>query len=47
MLPTSLLQHFSSVEEVTSMVVHVASREAPATNGAALRVDCGAANTVV
>jgi len=35
--PASLLQRFSIVEEVASMVVHVVSREVPATNGAAPR----------
>jgi hypothetical protein len=45
--PTALLQRFSIVEEVASMVVHVASREVPATNGAAPRVDCRTVNTVV
>src|ERR1700737_4546232 len=36
--PTSLLQRFARVEEVANMVVYVASQEASATNGAALRV---------
>ena len=35
--PTSLLQRFASVEEIANMVVYVASKEASATNGAALR----------
>jgi NAD(P)-dependent dehydrogenase (short-subunit alcohol dehydrogenase family) len=39
--PSSLLQRFATVEEVANMVVYVASREASATNGAALRVDGG------
>ena len=35
--PTSLLQRFASVEEIANMVIYVASKEASATNGAALR----------
>src|SRR3569623_1003980 len=34
--PSSLIQRFASVEEIANMVVYVASREASATNGAAL-----------
>ena len=45
--PTSLLQRFTSVEEIANMVVYVASREASATNGAALRADGGTVNTIV
>jgi NAD(P)-dependent dehydrogenase (short-subunit alcohol dehydrogenase family) len=44
--PTSLLQRFASVEEVANMVVYVASKEASATNGAALRVDGGVVNFI-
>jgi len=44
--PTSLLQRFASVEEVANMVVYVASKEASATNGAALRVDGGIVRTI-
>jgi NAD(P)-dependent dehydrogenase (short-subunit alcohol dehydrogenase family) len=39
--PTSLLQRFASVEEVANMVVYVASKQASATNGAALRAEGG------
>ena len=39
--PSSLLQRFATVTEVANMVVYVASLEASATNGAALRVDGG------
>ena len=39
--PTSLLQRFASVEEIANMVVYVASKEASATNGAALRAEGG------
>lgn len=44
--PTSLLQRFASVEEVANMVVYVASKEASATNGAALRVDGGVVRSI-
>jgi NAD(P)-dependent dehydrogenase (short-subunit alcohol dehydrogenase family) len=44
--PTSLLQRFASVDEVANMVVYVASKEASATNGAALRVDGGIVNFI-
>jgi NAD(P)-dependent dehydrogenase (short-subunit alcohol dehydrogenase family) len=44
--PTSLLQRFASVEEVANMVVYVASKEASATNGAALRVDGGVVRAI-
>ena len=45
--PTSLLQRFATVEEVANMVVYICSREASATNGAALRVDGGVVRTIV
>jgi NAD(P)-dependent dehydrogenase (short-subunit alcohol dehydrogenase family) len=44
--PTSLLQRFASVEEVANMVVYVASKEASATNGAALRAEGGVVQTI-
>jgi NAD(P)-dependent dehydrogenase (short-subunit alcohol dehydrogenase family) len=44
--PTSLLQRFASVEEVANMVVYVSSKEASATNGAALRVEGGIVQTI-
>jgi NAD(P)-dependent dehydrogenase (short-subunit alcohol dehydrogenase family) len=44
--PTSLLKRFATVEEVANMVVYVCSREASATNGAALRVDGGVVRTI-
>jgi NAD(P)-dependent dehydrogenase (short-subunit alcohol dehydrogenase family) len=44
--PTSLLQRFASVEEIANMVVYVASKEASATNGAALRAEGGIIQTV-
>jgi NAD(P)-dependent dehydrogenase (short-subunit alcohol dehydrogenase family) len=44
--PTSLLQRFASVEEIANMVVYIASKEASATNGAALRVEGGIVQTI-
>jgi NAD(P)-dependent dehydrogenase (short-subunit alcohol dehydrogenase family) len=44
--PTSLLQRFASVEEIANMVVYVASKQASATNGAALRAEGGIVQTV-
>jgi NAD(P)-dependent dehydrogenase (short-subunit alcohol dehydrogenase family) len=44
--PTSLIQRFASVEEVANMVLYAASKEASATNGAALRVDGGVVNSI-
>ena len=44
--PTSLLERFASVEEVANMVVYAASKEASATNGAALRVDGGVVRSI-
>ena len=39
--PTSLLRRLASTEEVANMVVYTCSKEAYATNGAALRVEGG------
>jgi NAD(P)-dependent dehydrogenase (short-subunit alcohol dehydrogenase family) len=44
--PTSLLQRFASVEEIANMVVYIASKEASATNGAALRAEGGIVQTI-
>ncbi len=44
--PTSLLQRFASVEEIANMVIYVSSKEASATNGAALRAEGGIIQTV-
>ena len=44
--PSSLIHRFASVEEVANMVVYVCSKEASATNGAALRVDGGVVHSV-
>jgi len=44
--PTSLLQRFASVEEIANMVLYVASKEASATNGAALRAEGGIINSI-
>ncbi|HMN37909.1 MAG TPA: SDR family oxidoreductase [Hyphomicrobium sp.] len=45
--PSSLIQRFATVDEVANMVVYVCSREASATNGAALRVDGGVVRSIV
>jgi len=44
--PTSLLQRFATVDEITNMAVYVASKESSATNGAALRAEGGIVQTV-
>jgi NAD(P)-dependent dehydrogenase (short-subunit alcohol dehydrogenase family) len=44
--PTSLLQRFASVDEIANMVVYVASPQASATNGAALRAEGGIVQTI-
>jgi NAD(P)-dependent dehydrogenase (short-subunit alcohol dehydrogenase family) len=41
MRPTTLINRFSTTEEVANMVVYVCSEQASATSGAALRVDGG------
>lgn len=45
--PTSLLQRFSSPEEVANMVVYLCSPQASATTGAALRVDGGVVRSIL
>lgn len=45
--PSSLIQRFATVDEVANMVVYVCSKEASATNGAALRVDGGVLRSMV
>ena len=44
--PTSLLQRFATVDEIANMVVYVASPQASATNGAALRAEGGIVQTI-
>lgn len=44
--PSSLIQRFASVDEIANMVVYVASKQASATNGAALRAEGGIVNTI-
>ena len=44
--PTSLLQRFASPDEIANIVVYVASKEASATNGAALRAEGGIVNSI-
>ena len=45
--PSSIIQRAASVEEVANMVVYVASPQASATTGAALRVDGGVIDTLM
>jgi NAD(P)-dependent dehydrogenase (short-subunit alcohol dehydrogenase family) len=44
--PASLLQRFASVDEIANMVVYAASKQASATNGAALRAEGGILDTI-
>jgi NAD(P)-dependent dehydrogenase (short-subunit alcohol dehydrogenase family) len=44
--PGSLLQRFASTDEIANMVVYVSSKEASATNGAALRAEGGIVDTI-
>ena len=44
--PTSLLGRLATPEEVANMVVYVASPQASATSGAALRVDGGVVRAI-
>jgi NAD(P)-dependent dehydrogenase (short-subunit alcohol dehydrogenase family) len=43
---SSIIQRMASVEEVANMVVYVASQQASATTGAALRVDGGVVDSI-
>ncbi|MCF5090687.1 MULTISPECIES: SDR family NAD(P)-dependent oxidoreductase [Stenotrophomonas] len=45
--PASLIQRAATVEEVANMVVYLASPQASATSGAALRVDGGVVDDIV
>ncbi len=45
--PSSILRRAASVEEVANMIVYVASPQASATTGAALRVDGGVIDTLM
>jgi NAD(P)-dependent dehydrogenase (short-subunit alcohol dehydrogenase family) len=44
--PRSIIQRMATVDEVANMVVYVASPQASATTGAALRVDGGVVDTI-
>ncbi len=44
--PSSIIRRAASVAEVANMVVYVASKQASATTGAALRVDGGVVDTI-
>ncbi|MDX7952013.1 SDR family oxidoreductase [Lichenihabitans sp. Uapishka_5] len=45
--PTSIIRRAATVEEVANMIVYVASPQASATTGAALRVDGGVVDTLM
>ncbi|MCV9947503.1 SDR family NAD(P)-dependent oxidoreductase [Rhizobium sp. BT-175] len=45
--PTSIIERPATVEEVANMVVYVASPQASATTGAALRVDGGVVDSII
>jgi NAD(P)-dependent dehydrogenase (short-subunit alcohol dehydrogenase family) len=45
--PTSLLQRFTTTDEVANMVVYICSEQASGTTGAALRVDGGVLRQIV
>jgi len=45
--PSSLLRRFINVEEVAAMVTYIASEQASATNGSALRVDGGVVRAIL
>jgi NAD(P)-dependent dehydrogenase (short-subunit alcohol dehydrogenase family) len=47
MRPSSIIQRAASVEEVANLVVYIASPQASATTGAALRVDGGVVDSIV
>ena len=44
--PSSIIQRTATTEEVANMVVYIASPQASATTGAALRVDGGVVDTI-
>jgi len=44
--PSSLLQRFASTDEIANIVVYISSKEASATNGAALRAEGGIVDTI-
>jgi NAD(P)-dependent dehydrogenase (short-subunit alcohol dehydrogenase family) len=44
--PSSIIERAATVEEVANMVVYIASQQASATTGAALRVDGGVVDTI-
>lgn len=45
--PSSLIKRFANVEEVANLAVYLASEQASATTGAALRVDGGVVRSIV
>lgn len=45
--PSSIIQRMATPEEVANVIVYVASPQASATTGAALRVDGGVVDSIV
>jgi enoyl-[acyl-carrier-protein] reductase (NADH) len=45
--PSSLIRRLATVDEVASLAVYLASEQASATTGAAMRVDGGVVRSVV
>ena len=45
--PTSILQRFTSTEEIANLIAYVASPLSSATNGAALKADGGVARYII
>jgi enoyl-[acyl-carrier-protein] reductase (NADH) len=45
--PTSLIKRLASVDEVANLSVYLASEQASATTGAAVRVDGGVVRSIV
>jgi NAD(P)-dependent dehydrogenase (short-subunit alcohol dehydrogenase family) len=46
MRPTTLIDRFSTTDEVANMVVSICSEQASATTGSALRVDGGVLRSI-
>jgi enoyl-[acyl-carrier-protein] reductase (NADH) len=47
MRPTTLINRFTTTDEVANMVVYVCSKQASGTSGAALRVDGGVVRSII
>jgi enoyl-[acyl-carrier-protein] reductase (NADH) len=47
MRPTTLINRFTTTEEVANMVVYICSQQASGTSGAGLRVDGGVIRSIL